>query len=282
MFAKICFSKTDVKQGTKLLGYHAIGEGVNGISIPASWFRKQVDWLLRQGYRILNLKTCWDHVTQTGFAPDRTVVLTFDDGYRNVLTHAARVLSDYGLTGTVFVTTNYIGKTSAFNAQFGFTHLAMLGWDEIDELVGLGWDIQSHGHYHYPLYRLAPELRDEEFVRSKAILEGHLKRPVDFYCYPFGAFDEGTVAAIRRAGYKAAVGGRPGVFHRIEACDVYRLPRLSIYSSMDLSDFKLHFSTVYDHLTHVRAKIRKWRGRDLSCSYEPQKFTKKNAKLEYA
>jgi peptidoglycan/xylan/chitin deacetylase (PgdA/CDA1 family) len=40
--------------------------------------------------------------------PDRSVVVTFDDGYRNVLTNAAPVLAEYGIPATVFVVTDFV------------------------------------------------------------------------------------------------------------------------------------------------------------------------------
>ena len=41
--------------------------------------------------------------------PRNALVVTLDDGYRDNLTHAAPVLSRYGLPATVFLATGFIG-----------------------------------------------------------------------------------------------------------------------------------------------------------------------------
>ena len=42
----------------------------------------------------------------------RTLAVTFDDGYRSVLTHARPILERLGLPATVFVPTDFVGATS--------------------------------------------------------------------------------------------------------------------------------------------------------------------------
>lgn len=44
-----------------------------------------------------------------GRAPSNALALTFDDGYRDSLTHAAPILARYGLPATIFLTTGYVG-----------------------------------------------------------------------------------------------------------------------------------------------------------------------------
>lgn len=46
--------------------------------------------------------------------PPRAVLITFDDGYRNVYTHAAPILREHGIPAAVFLSTAYIGSDSLY------------------------------------------------------------------------------------------------------------------------------------------------------------------------
>lgn len=46
-----------------------------------------------------------------GRAPRNALALTFDDGYRDSLTHAAPILARYGLPATIFLTSGYVGTS---------------------------------------------------------------------------------------------------------------------------------------------------------------------------
>ncbi|MDP3920509.1 MAG: polysaccharide deacetylase family protein [Candidatus Omnitrophota bacterium] len=230
----------------KILGYHAVGDGLSDISLPAEKFRAQMDWLVRNGYQILTLKAYWEIIAAGKTVMPRTVVLTFDDGYRSVLQYAAPILARYGLAGTVFIITDHVGKTNAYDKPFlGIPELPLLDWDEIRQLKEMGWDIQSHTRQHYPLHGLGPELLRQELTESKRVLEEMLGEPCEYFCYPYGAWDEAATEAVSDAGYNAAVTCLSGTAATKPDGSRHRLRRTLVDGLMSLGDFAALFTPAY-------------------------------------
>lgn len=116
-----------------------------------------------------------------------TVVLTFDDGWRSQL-DALRFLEAHGYCATFFV------LAGSLDGRFP----AYTGRDDVARLSKAGHDIESHGMTHTPLPSLAPAAREEELVRSKAILAEITGRDPSHYAYPLGEYDDASQAAVER------------------------------------------------------------------------------------
>lgn len=241
----------------KVLGYHTVGPDQDDLSITPQQFEAQLDWLQKNRFHVITLRQWWD-ILQSGHRPaPRTVILTFDDGFRGTYTHAAPILAKRGLGATVFIITDYVGRHNSYDRFLDTPELPMMSWDEIFELKKLGWDIQSHSHRHYPHYKLPAELRQEELSLSKEILEQRLGDPVDFFCFPYGAFDTDAAEAVAQAGYQAAVTCREGHLPENLADERYLLKRTLIYGHMPLGIFASTFTTGYYRLLRIWAQLKK-------------------------
>ena len=251
----------------KILGYHTVGEGDDDLSLSTAAFQRHIAWLQRHGYRIVTLRQYWSMTQTHRTAPDRCVVLTFDDGFRQTLRCAAPVLTAKGLAATVFLTTDFIGGTNTYDRPLGVRELSLLSWGEVRELKRLGWDIQSHGRRHYPLVGLARDVLNEELAGSKAIIEERVGDRVDFFCYPYGAFDAHVPQALAEAGYLGAVTCWPGTLGHPAEIDAYRLPRLLVDGVMAPADFAAYFSPGYRWLNTFMAWSRQRRGTHLASPF---------------
>jgi len=91
-----------------------------------------------------------------------------------------------------------------------------LDWDEAKEMRAAGMDIGAHSHTHPVLSRLPAEDQYRELAESRRILEQQLGCDVHSCAYPVGgreAFDETTIRAAERAGYRAAFSYDQGGFN---------------------------------------------------------------------
>src|SRR5208283_4540263 len=99
-----------------ILTYHSISEGDSPLEISPSLFTEQMEWL-RANVRVAPLGEVGGALTERKPLPERTVVLTFDDGYSDFCSSAAPVLRRLKLPATIFVPTGFCGATSGWPGQ---------------------------------------------------------------------------------------------------------------------------------------------------------------------
>lgn len=170
--------------------YHSISDNLFGMSHPYFHintlpvvFSRQMRWLRNAGYRTIDLSEALTGL-QAGADLSKTIVITFDDGYRDFYTDALPVLKQCAFKATIFLATDRIRKTPARieGAEY-------LTWSEVQELHTEGIRFGSHTVSHPDLRSLGPDQLDYELGRSKEIIEQRLGAPVDSFSYPF-AFPE--------------------------------------------------------------------------------------------
>lgn len=132
------------------------------------------------------------------------VAITFDDGYRNVLTTALPVLERHGFTATVFVPTKWIGGTNRWDAGRDCFPLEIMGETDLRALERRGIAVESHGHAHIDL-ETAPASEVDDDVRTSFLrLRRVLGREPRFLAYPYGRHSPAAQHAARTAGFAGA------------------------------------------------------------------------------
>lgn len=158
----------------------------------------------------------------------RAVAVTFDDGFLDLLTHAAPVLADAGVPATAFIAPGLLSGDAAHASYV--PSRPIMNWDQAGELAGLeGWSIGSHSLTHPQLAALGPEEARGQISESKAILEQRLGRAVTLLAYPYGTAH--TVSTrdqhlAAEAGYEAAFMDMTGPLST--SCDLMALPRTKV------------------------------------------------------
>lgn len=160
----------------------------------------QMQWLHDHGFHAITRLQLFDALEHRAPLPPKPMI-TFDDGYRGVLWHAAPVLARLRMPATAYVIT---GRISGPDPSF-------LTWPELRRLERLG------------------------VVGSRRALEDHLDRPVQWFAYPAGAETPHAARLVGEAGYVLAVTTQPGVaqkadqpfaLHRYEIQDTTGVPAL--------------------------------------------------------
>jgi peptidoglycan/xylan/chitin deacetylase (PgdA/CDA1 family) len=205
-----------------ILEYHRVGPEPPGsvltdaLTVGTADFAAQMEWLHSAGFHAVTPAQLLDALVFGTRLPSRPVMLTFDDGYRDVLWNAAPLLRRLRLPATAFVIT---GRVNGPDSSF-------LTWPELRRLETLGFVIGSHTVDHPDLTTLAPRELAYELDESRAVLEQRLGHSVPWLSYPHGTFDPEVVAATQRAGYLLAFTEEPGAvqtspleLHRYEILD---------------------------------------------------------------
>lgn len=206
-----------------VLMYHDIkAEPLNTFDVTRDDFSAQLDWLREKGYRTLSLEDFVSGVKKQSF-PEKSVLITFDDGYEGIYLYAAPELRKRNMHATFFIITETIDK-----ALEGYPYITMKQLTELAEepLFSIG----SHTMRHPFLTRLSLQEQIEELTRSKTNLETLTGRPVLALAYPYGDYDASVIAALKESGYQAgfAVNDR-GMANEPAR---YSIPR--IYMGMEL------------------------------------------------
>lgn len=220
--------------GVVVLGYHAIadltGEGVTSeYGVPPERFAAQLDGLRRAGWSFIDLDSLRAGLRGGSELPKRAVLLTFDDGYENVLTEGAPLLSERGIPAVLFALAGKIGGVNDWDDPGRNGPRTLLDEEGLRSLAETGVAIGSHGATHRRLTELDSAELEAELLGSKERLRSiGLEEPIAL-AYPYGVWSPEVAAAVKDAGYELAFTVDPGVVGRAE--NPYALPRVEVLAA---------------------------------------------------
>ncbi len=221
-------------QTVPVLTYHKLSpSAADRMTVRERDFEQQMRYLKEHGYRVISLDEFADFLEFREPIPPKSVVITFDDGWRSTYDIAFPILKRYGFPATLFVYTDLISGSGQ-----------TLSWDQVRDLSRNGFDIQAHSRTHRYLDRLEEgesfphyfESVRNELEESGRILERQLGRKVKYLAYPYGETNPIVVALSREAGYRMAFTVQRSSVPFF--CPPYRLGRAMIYGTYDLEDFR--------------------------------------------
>lgn len=227
-----------------VLMYHQVAAPVSEADLrfctPPLEFAKQMGWLITAGYRPVDIDDILAHVTGRVPLPERSVHITFDDGFVGVLEHALPTLQEHKIPSTLFALADLTGRTNDWMWQRGFPRRALLSAQQLRLLAEQGITIGSHTRTHARLPEIPPEQAATEIKTSKAALEDMLGQEVAHFAYPYGLFNSAVRDLVVEAGYRSACSTRSG-FNR-PGEDPFLIRRIDIAGTDKLWQFrqKLH------------------------------------------
>jgi peptidoglycan/xylan/chitin deacetylase (PgdA/CDA1 family) len=145
-------------------------------------FRTQLDSIERGGFRVISLDALRAHLERGARVPSRPLVLTFDDNGHGIYENAFPLLKRHRYPATLFVHTNFVGKTTTKRHNT---------WDQLREMERGGLvRVQSLTANHPPDLRA---LSDADVIHelrlSRTSLERRLGRSVYALVYPEDNYD---------------------------------------------------------------------------------------------
>lgn len=191
-----------------ILMYHYIRVNPNrsdrlgfNLSVTPADFSRQMDWLAANGYHPVDFDDVRGYLLGQEDLPSRPVVLTFDDGYRDMYTTAFPILRSHRFKAVSYIVSGFVNSPQYVTA------------DQVREMDVNGIQIGAHTVSHADLTGVsAPDLRREVFD-SKASLEALVGHPVLDFCYPTGRFNDAVVRMVQEAGFQTATTTQSGVAH---------------------------------------------------------------------
>jgi len=191
------------------------------LSVAPQQFTAQLAWLREAGYTSITLREL-TLALQMGYAlPERPVVLTFDDGYRDAYEQAFPLLQEHGFVGTFFLITSM--------ADMG--NPSYVTWEQVSEMSAAGMEMQAHCYSHMDLRGRSVDYLVWQVLGAKEAIEARTHVPVRFFCYPSGKYDGRVMQVLHSAGYWAAVTLIEGVEQRSTA--PFELQRIRVRGGYD-------------------------------------------------
>jgi peptidoglycan/xylan/chitin deacetylase (PgdA/CDA1 family) len=221
-----------------ILMYHEIGDfsGTNSrLATSPAAFAEQLAYLHNEGFVTITAGALSAILSDgTEEIPDRTVVITFDDGYEDFYSKAMPLLDQHGFTATLFVTTGWVQEAETRPASKAPGR--MLSWSQITEAARAGIEVAAHTCQHPQLDQLPAKLLREELYTSKVRLEDKLGLPVPGLAYPFGYSNAMVRQVARDVGYGYGYAVRN--MTASPTSDLFALPRLTVRRATTMSAFQ--------------------------------------------
>ena len=239
-----------LRRGPLVLMYHAVGargalEDPFCLFVPQDRLHEQLATLLARGWTPLTLDT-YLH----GARPPRSLLVTFDDGYRSVLDKGLPVLRELQVPATVFVLGGLLGGTSRWMAEMPDEPL--LDAEGVRELAGAGLDIECHGWDHSTMVNASPEALVRNTTRAARVLSGLTGRPPRAFAYPYGAHDAPARRAVAEAGFEIA-------FSTYHAGGRVATPRVAVSPTDTSATFRLKVLPAYPVMRRIVGHVPKLR-----------------------
>jgi len=225
-----------VTRGVPILMYHLVSprspQGFSDYTVTPERFEQQMQKLRRLQCVSISPDDLLAASEGRSELPPRAVLITFDDGFRDCLHHAAPVLVELGLTATMYVVAGQLGGRSRWMTG---VELELLNNREVLELERAGVRCESHAMTHPRLATLDTDGIRRELRDSRAVLEDVLGHEVRHIAYPHGSYDERVLQQARLAGYVTGYTTRPAKALRTD--DPLAMPRVKVDGRDKTVDF---------------------------------------------
>ena len=200
-----------MKNNPLILMYHSIDntklKRLKGIRVSPKNFEKQISYLAKKGFKSYTLS---EMIEQKDTLEAKSVVITFDDGYRDNLANALPILKKYGFKATIFVIINRFDNDWSLHRKeknAGIVNkIEKLSDADIKTLLKSGRiEIGAHTMEHKNFLKISQNEKKQEIVKSKEILEQKFNIECKTFSYPFGIYKSGDEKLVKDAGFVGAV-----------------------------------------------------------------------------
>jgi len=232
----------------RILMYHMVANHkprarFNKLRVEPNEFEKQIRWLSQNGWKFRFVSEL--PVSEN----EKSVVLTFDDGYRDNFLTADPVLAKYHAKATLFLTEGRhdVGWSSKKKAHHDDEELqleAKLLDEDVRSMISSGrWEIGSHGLTHENLRTSDSKTRAAEIRESKSLLENKFGVSVESFAYPFGIYGREDVDLVEESGYRFGLTTEQGISMNLTEPDSYVLKRIKVSGAGGMYSFTLRIRT---------------------------------------
>lgn len=240
----------------KILAYHSVYPvSRDPYEVTEQMFRKQMACLAEKGYRVLSLEDAIRDMVE-GSITDKTIVLTFDDGFQTVWDVAVPIMKEFDFTATVFLPIEFVGKVDGFSYELPRNEIRLMDWGLIEKAISRGITFGSHSMSHRNLVDLDEKTLRFELEESMRILKTRLGLKFLPFAYPFGMFNEQVQNLVRETGYDCGL-CFGNILSNASNTDRFELKREKILNGTGISDFEKLIDVKNDFFRKTRDGVNR-------------------------
>lgn len=223
-------------KATVILQYHHISnDSPKSTSTSPEQFAQHMDYLDDNNFNVISIESLMSKLEQKQPLPEKSIVITFDDGYDSIFDNAFPILKSKKFPFTVFVNTQPLkGNLSQF-----------MTWQQLDDLTKYGGTIANHSVTHLHMIR---QLKNETFLEwrkrvsdevlnSQIELESKINNTVRAFAYPYGEYNSELKSLLEELEFYGFGQQSGAVAKSVDRQAIPRFPFGGVYGKMD--DFKL-------------------------------------------
>lgn len=187
------------KKEVPILCYHQIRDWTAKDSktakdyiVPVAQFRDQMKMLADSGYHTILPDELYAYLNEGRSLPSKPIMLTFDDTDDDQYEIAAPEMKKYGFKGVFFIMTVSLGRPNYMTAA------------QVKELSDAGHVIGSHTWDHHNVKKYQGKDWEVQIEKPLAQLEKITGKPIRYFAYPFGLWNEAAIPQLKQRGFIAA------------------------------------------------------------------------------
>jgi len=250
-----CSAQTSDHSQAVILQYHHVSKHTPAsTSIAPQQFTQHLVLIERQGFQVLPLPEIIKSLKQGKGFSQKTLAITFDDGYLSIYENAFPELKKRKLPFTIFISPQAIDK------QFGNS----LSWQQLQEMQQHGATIANHSYQHLHLlakhnhetFKQWQQRIKRDIQLSNQRLNAELTITNTLFAYPYGEFDQPLKALLKSMGYVAFAQQSGPVSSSSDMQALPRFPASGVYANLDTLAVKIN-SLAFDIVdTQPQSQLR--------------------------
>jgi peptidoglycan/xylan/chitin deacetylase (PgdA/CDA1 family) len=224
------------KDNAVILLYHHVSNNTPKVtSVSPDTFRQHMQYLA-DNHKVLPLQQVIVALQNKQPLPDKTVVITFDDGYKNIYENAHPILKEFAFPYTIFVNPPLIGKVDH-----------QLNWQQVKQMAVENASFANHGKQHNhmlskdadesPQNWLNRSMQDIEYAEK--MLQQNIGYSLKYFAYPYGEFDKQLKKQLSAQGYIGFAQHSGAIASYSDFSALPRFPAAGMYSNIETLKVKL-------------------------------------------
>ncbi|MEQ8953805.1 MAG: polysaccharide deacetylase family protein, partial [Gammaproteobacteria bacterium] len=222
--------------GVIVLYHHVATDTPPSTTISPADFRRHLEYLRDNDFNVMPLDQLVESLRSGQGIPDKSVAITFDDGYISIYEEAFPMLQSFGFPFTLFLSTGPIDENQR----------NYMNWSQVKEMADAGVIIANHMVEHpYMLDRSAGESDQDwitrlrrELLAAENTIATQTGQAHRYLAYPYGEFDPAIKDMIAAEGFTGFAQNSGAIGPGSDFLALPRYPLASIYANLDTARTK--------------------------------------------